>query len=148
MKKEIYCMNCGLKIGNAIVNEYGTFRLGGRDDKHFCSDKCTAAYHREHTAPHIHADLPRNMRLRCVVCLDWFTVNDYAKRSGQREALYCGSACRQKAYRRRKKDGGAGEKIRNGHFWLCQTKDCGQRRFTEPMGDKCGYCGKSNWLAI
>lgn len=148
----IYCLNCKEPLGTAIVSKWGEFRPGTRLDKHFCDKACIAAYHRHNDAPNIHAKLERYIHFDCEMCGEIVRINEYADRFGQRKPMYCSGACRQKAYRERKKKEklaqkpGRDREIRNGSAWVCQTPDCGQRRFTEPMGDKCDYCGQSDWI--
>ncbi|KKN01196.1 hypothetical protein LCGC14_1130100 [marine sediment metagenome] len=146
--KEIRCLYCDALITKARGTAWGTFRNGVRADKWFCNERCKGNYHHRNEAPHIHAELERNIHFPCVVCGNLVKINAYGDRTGQRKAMYCGSACKQRAYRSRKREGGADKEVSNAQSWVCQTKDCGQRRFTEPMGDKCSYCGKSDWLAI
>lgn len=89
------CLGCGKKL------------IGRRIDQHFCSAVCTTTYHRKRGHPIIHADLPRDTDIQCVVCGDWFNINAYADRSGQRQPRFCSGKCRQKAYRQRKKATGS-----------------------------------------
>jgi predicted nucleic acid-binding Zn ribbon protein len=75
-----------------------------RSDKQFCSDKCGAAWAREqgYERENFHAEKAETNNRYCEQCGTMFHFNDYAKRSGQREAKYCSNKCRQEAYRARK----------------------------------------------
>lgn len=149
--KEVTCLHCGKILGTENNHGWFVWRDDGRTDKQFCDTKCTAAYHRENDHPILHADLPRNIHFDCEVCGNLVKINEYADRTGKRRALYCSNKCKQKAYRERKKSehaqnvSGADKEIRNATVWVCQTPECGQKRFFEPMGDICDYCGGSDW---
>lgn len=105
--RKVLCWTCGAELGDYVQataqGEVHAYNIGFRDDKHFCSDACGAKYHRDNGSPHIHVDLPKQQPRNCEVCGAGFYTNDYADREGQREPLYCSGACRQKAYRLRKK---------------------------------------------
>lgn len=146
--KDVRCLYCDALITEEIVTVWDTYRHGVRTDKFFCNERCKGNYHYHNEAPHIHADLERNIILDCVECGGVFRINQYADRTGRRLPLYCSNACKQRAYRKRKREAGADKEVSNGSIWMCETKDCGQRRFTEPMGDKCDYCDQSNWIAL
>lgn len=83
-----------------------------RDDKAYCdAPTCRSKYHQEIgrgyrgkvTQHLIHEDLPWVHPYRCEECGNGFSVNDYAERTGKRTPKYCSQACKQKAYRNRKK---------------------------------------------
>jgi hypothetical protein len=105
--RKVLCWGCGKPIGDfvqaTIKGDVQTYNVGFRDDKHFCGDACKAQYHRENGSPHLHVDLPKQQARNCEVCGTGFYTNDYADREGLREPKFCSPACRQKAYRLRKK---------------------------------------------
>jgi len=78
--------------------------VASREDHHFCSPKCVAAYYRDHDNPeYTHAYKMHNHPYECEECGNAFFVNDYARRGGQREPKFCSAACKQKNYRKRSK---------------------------------------------
>lgn len=92
------CRNCGL-----YIETRPTWRI----DRWYCGPKCVAQYARRQgrfTNKPIHDELELTMTGDCVVCGKQFGFNAYANRAGLREPLYCSAACRQKAYRERKKE--------------------------------------------
>lgn len=90
------CWNCDRDIDSKWSSRY---------DRHFCDNKCVAKYARDNGDKKIaiHTELPEILADNCAVCGDTFSFNRYADRSGQRQPLYCSNACRQKAYRTRRK---------------------------------------------
>lgn len=98
-----HCKYCGAEIESS---EY-------RDDKTYCdSSTCRAKYHREIgrgyrgdvTEHLVHENLLWQHNHACAECGSTFFVNDYAERTGERVPLYCSAKCKQRAYRKRKKD--------------------------------------------
>lgn len=85
------CTNCGR-----------TFEAD-RDDAIFCTDLCKASYHRTHSSPGKHKDLPRYKSKTCEWCGNLFWYNEYADRAGQRPPTYDSQKCRQAAWRERHK---------------------------------------------
>lgn len=84
-----------------------------RDDSDYCDNpSCRSYLHQEIgrgyrgeiTTHLIHEEKPWIHPYSCEVCGKGFEVNDYAERGGKRVPKYCSAACKQKAYRQRKKD--------------------------------------------
>jgi len=57
--------------------------------------------------------------------------------------IYCSNACKQKAYRERKKR--SNSDFDNVLMWKCG--DCGQKQFVEPSS-ACEFCHGDNWQAV
>lgn len=87
-----------------------------RADNGYCTDSssCRSIAHQsgprdyrktDDTSTLIHAALERNNTEYCQApdCGKPFNFNAYADRSGKRQPLYCSRACKQRAYRERKK---------------------------------------------
>lgn len=96
------CKYCGA----AIDGKY-------RDDRTYCDKStCRSKYHQEigrgyrgNVTEHlVHENLQWEHPFACIECGDGFSVNDYALRSGKRVPMYCSAKCKQKAYRRAKKE--------------------------------------------
>lgn len=91
--QEKFCRHCGKLLADGV-----------RSDKVFCSAKCTAAYHRRKgDKQYKHQVSNEKHQHTCEVCGNIFIVNGYAQRKGEREARFCSVACKQKAYRERRK---------------------------------------------
>lgn len=92
MTETRYCRQCGKPF------------KATREDHFFCEPKCVAAWYRDNPNPDfIHEEKPHVHTYQCEQCGGFYQVNDYAKRSGQREPKYCSVKCKQKAYRQRTK---------------------------------------------
>lgn len=75
-----------------------------RDDAKFCSDRCAAAWARDHGyhRERFHAEKPEWIKKNCEWCQTIFEYNEYALRGGDRVPKFCSNKCRQAAYRARK----------------------------------------------
>jgi len=88
-----------------------------RQDAHFCTGACKAAYNREQGEDRArwHANKEHENMAYCDWCGRPYWYNDYAKRTGQRKARFCSDTCRHKSWRWEKKwsnipgDGKAGQ---------------------------------------
>jgi len=124
--KTKYCKNCGRPLD------------GGRYDRVFCDDRCGAAYHRAGTPDYAHSDKTpgrdhaqkeRTTHGECDWCGADMPYNEYADREGQRVPQYHSNACRQAAYRERKRN-------RQGVYTDAREKAQAERKRSE---------GKSDW---
>lgn len=92
MANDGYCKQCYVSLKDK------------RKDAKFCSPRCAAQWARDfgQYRTRYHTEKEETMGETCEECGNRFYHNEYAERGGKREAKYCSSKCRQRAYRKRK----------------------------------------------
>lgn len=99
----------------------GTDLPPGRADVGYCADKSTCRSKAHQAGPRdyrreddrsvlIHEAKDHLIPTFCQApdCGNKFYVNEYADRGGKRQPMYCSRACKQRAYRERKKQNSSG----------------------------------------